>query len=115
MSIDPQLTNNVLNSKAATTIAKRLWPTMLFLVVMSLISLFGAQWWTSKLDKINMTIAFWFWFVSITAMVGFGIYAFFLDARIQFAQETSKSKTSSKKTTKAKTNNTKTANPEIDL
>lgn len=87
--MDPELVKSALESPTINTVAKQLWPTMLFLVVMSLISLFGAHWWTNG-SPTNSLIAFWFWFVSNTVVTGFGIHALFLDARIHAAAKREK-------------------------
>jgi len=84
--IDPALAKA--SSPTVTTIAKQLWPTMLFLVVMSLITLFGSYWWTSSIgDKTSAIIAFWMWFISNTVVTGYGVYAFITDTRIQAAKQ----------------------------
>lgn len=83
--LDPSLVKAA--SPSVNTIAKQLWPTMLFLVVMSLITLFGSYWWTSSLgDKTSAIIAFWLWFVSNTVVTGYGVHAFITDTRIHAAK-----------------------------
>lgn len=81
----PQNLTALANSEVATTVAKKLWPTMLFLVVMSIIALLGAKWWSSSLDKISITISYWMWFIAMMTITGYGLYVFVLDARIQIA------------------------------
>lgn len=79
------------DSKVAQTIAIQLWPTMLFLVVMSIVSLVGAKWWTSDLDnQLHLAISFWAWFIAMLIITGFGVYVFFLDARIQLQKHNTK-------------------------
>ena len=81
--IEPKAVAALADSKVATTVAKQLWSTMLFLVVMSLISLFGTKWLSSSIDPISMIISYWMWFIAMIIITGFGLYAFVLDARIQ--------------------------------
>ncbi|SEB15637.1 hypothetical protein SAMN05421743_12126 [Thalassobacillus cyri] len=84
--MDPQALGKIMNSKTTETIAKQLWPSMLFVVVMSLISLIGARYfWVPVLDNQNMiNISYIIWFVSMMVIVGLGCYVILLDARIQF-------------------------------
>jgi uncharacterized Tic20 family protein len=85
--IEQQIANSVSNSKVATTIAKQLWPSMLFLVIMSLITLCGSKWLLTGIEEpLIIIIAFWIWFVAMLIITGFGVYVFILDARIQFAK-----------------------------
>lgn len=77
--------------KLGSEIAKALWPTMLFIVVMSLLILWGAHWWTSSLSKVNSTISFWIWFLcSIGAMI-YGVWAFIKDTSIRLERTKVKS------------------------
>lgn len=75
-------------SKVLETVVKQLRSPMLFLVVMSLIILFGAHWWTSSLDVISRTISFWLWFAVTTGITIYGIYILIVDARIRIATQT---------------------------
>lgn len=85
--MDPQLAQATANSKVLESAVKHLWPSMLFLVCMSLISLFGGKWWLSSLDSQNsQLIAFWLWFCSVLIVTGFATMIFVQDARIQFAK-----------------------------
>lgn len=83
--MDSQTITALANSEVASTVAKKLWPTMLFLVVMSIIALLGAKWWSSSLDPISITISYWMWFIAMMTITAYGLYVFVLDARIQIA------------------------------
>lgn len=78
------------DSETTRVIVKHLWPTMLFLVIMDLIILFGSYWWThSPYDRVSSTIAMWVWFLSSIAIAAFGVRAFILDAGIKFTKSQS--------------------------
>lgn len=85
--IDPQVARTISNSKLGLAIAKQLWPTMLFLVVMSAIVGLGSYWWTTSIgEPISRLISFWIWYIATLVITAYGIYAFFIDIRIQSAK-----------------------------
>lgn len=75
--------SDIANSEAASTLVKKLWPTMLFIIIMSLITLFGGHYWSKDLDIISITISYWLWFIAVITITGFASYAFILDTGIQ--------------------------------
>ncbi|WP_058307856.1 hypothetical protein [Gracilibacillus massiliensis] len=83
MSLD--LADKAANSKVAETIAKQLWLSMLFLVVMSLIVLFGAKWWSSSLESQFLVYSsYLLWFIAMMVITGFKVFILFIDAKMQF-------------------------------
>lgn len=76
-----KVANNAVKSEATATLAKRLWPTMLFLIVMSVITAVAAFVF-NKNNETSKLIAFWFWFVGQFVVTGFGIHAFLTDTKI---------------------------------
>jgi len=88
MNAESKAMGNIMHPKVVETVAKQLWPTMLFLVVMSIISLVGSRWWGANLEsQIHMVLSYWLWFVSMMVITGFGVYVFQLDARIQLHKD----------------------------
>lgn len=84
--MDPQIVKNLADSKAATTIAKQLWPTMLFLVVMSILTFFGSWLWTKEIgNPIVVVIGYLVWLLTNTVVSAFGIHGLFMDIRIYSA------------------------------
>jgi len=79
--MDPNLPGNVLNSPTAQIIAKRLWPSMLFLVVTSIVMMVGMYIFNRE-DPASRQLAFWIWFVVQIVINAFGLYAFLADIRI---------------------------------
>lgn len=84
--VEPSAVRAIANSQVGTTVAKQLWPTMLFLVCMSLISLFGGKWWSSSLDPVSITLSYWLWFAAMLIITAYGVFVFFLDARINLTR-----------------------------
>jgi hypothetical protein len=70
-------------------IVQRLWPTMLFLVVMTVVTNWLAQSWVSNFEnEIHSIISFYFWFFSCLVVTIYGVIAFYKDAKIQTASTT---------------------------
>lgn len=78
------ITEDVLNSPTTQTIAKRLWPTMLFIVVMSVISSIGLYVFKGNLSQNSITFAFFSWYIAMILITCFGAYLLLLDARVKF-------------------------------
>lgn len=78
------LTEEVMNSPTTQTIAKRLWPTMLFIVVMSIISSSGLYIFKGVLNQTSITFAFLSWYAAMLGITVFGAYLLLLDARVKF-------------------------------
>lgn len=82
--MDPELINGAgkaYNSETTKLLVTRLWPTMLFLICMSVITM-AAVWLFNERYSLSMTIGFWAWFLVQAVVTGFGLYALFMDARI---------------------------------
>ncbi|OPA18220.1 hypothetical protein [Bacillus cereus] len=77
--------NNIqLDPKTQQIIAQRLWPTMLFLVVMSLSTGLAGYWWTASFkNQIHSIIAFYVWFFACLIVLLYGCIAFYKDAKLQ--------------------------------
>lgn len=73
----------ILNSQVANTVAKKLWPSMLFIVVMSIIACTGLTLFKDTLSTTSFTFAFFTWFIAMIIITGFATYIFVLDARVQ--------------------------------
>lgn len=73
----------ILNSPVANTVAKKLWPTMLFIVVMSIIACTGMIIVKDSLSQTSFTVAFFLWFGAMIIVTAFALYIFVLDARVQ--------------------------------
>jgi hypothetical protein len=89
--INPQINIDPLAStgQALDSFAKQLWPTMLFITVMSGISLLGGIFWASKLEPMWIANASYIlWFLGLLIITGFALHAFIIDYRIQLATRT---------------------------
>jgi hypothetical protein len=87
--LDPQIISaaaNIGNSDTTKIIFKRLWPTMIFLVVMSLITC-GAIYLFNRNNEVSKLVAFWIWFIVQIVVTSFGLKAFMADARILSASD----------------------------
>lgn len=85
MSLPPETMSAVTSaaSKPATVVAQRLWPTMLFLVVMTLIALFGGRWWTNSIGIPWIgEVSYFIWFAGVIVVLLYGVWAFSVDIRI---------------------------------
>ncbi|SEU04012.1 hypothetical protein SAMN05421676_11578 [Salinibacillus kushneri] len=83
MEAEPNTVKSLSNSQLGVTVAKQLWPSMLFLVVMSVIALFGIHFVSANIEnQLHLVFSFWLWFIAMLTITGFGVYVFVLDARI---------------------------------
>jgi drug/metabolite transporter (DMT)-like permease len=79
--MDSQLAPNVLNSETTKIVAQRLWPSMLFLIAMALISIFALAFFTES-NTLSRSIGFWIWFSFMMGITVVGCIVFMMDARI---------------------------------
>ncbi|MFF2016200.1 hypothetical protein [Paenibacillus sp. NPDC058177] len=87
--MDPQLLNaagKIANSPTTETIAKRLWPSMLFVIIMTIIAI-GMLAWFTKEGTSSRSIGFWLLFLLDLALTALGAYVMIMDARILNAQD----------------------------
>jgi hypothetical protein len=64
-----------------------LWSTMIFILVMTVVTGTGGYLWTAQLhSRLSGLISYWIWFVCTTVVTGFAVWAFVMDARIKMAQ-----------------------------
>lgn len=63
-----------------------LWSTMVFILVMTVVTFTGGYIWTAELhSRLSGLISYWIWFVCTTIVTGFAVWAFVMDARIKMA------------------------------
>lgn len=79
--MDPQLATGIYNSDTTKIVAKRLWPSMLFLVVMSIISACAIAFFNER-GSLSWTISYWIWFVIFCGVIVVGSIVLMMDARI---------------------------------
>lgn len=74
---------NPLDSGVINTVAKSLWPTMLFVSVMSILVMWGLKnvWLPVLESQTTITISFFLWFSANLFILIVGVYLIILDAR----------------------------------
>ncbi|MFF2179442.1 hypothetical protein ACFVT8_23765 [Lysinibacillus sp. NPDC058147] len=75
---------DALTPKVVTTVAKQLWPSMLFIVVMTLIAITSLYMFRDILEPDSIKFAFNAWFATMIIITGYATYVFVIDARVQF-------------------------------
>ena len=76
-----------LDPETKKQIVQRLWPTMLFLVVMSITTGSFAYFWTSSFkNQIHSIIGFYAWFAACILALIYGCLMFYKDGEIQTAK-----------------------------
>ncbi|SLK13776.1 MULTISPECIES: hypothetical protein [unclassified Paenibacillus] len=87
--MDTQLitgTAKALNAEATKILVTRLRPAMLFLIVMTIITL-SALWIFNEKYSLSMYLGFWTWFIVQLVVISFGLYALLADVRVQMAAD----------------------------
>lgn len=87
--MDPEIVNGAtkaLDSETSKILVSRLWPTMLFLIVMSFITMAGIRIFNEKYS-VSMYIGFWVWLLTQTVVTAFGLHGLFTDVRILNASD----------------------------
>lgn len=81
------LENLTVDRKAQQIIVQRLWPTMLFLVIMTIVSGCMGYWWTGRFtNEIHGIVGFYIWLLACILILIYGCVALYKDTQIQTAK-----------------------------
>jgi uncharacterized membrane protein len=77
---------DLLDSDTSKIVAKRLWPSMLFLIVMSVISATSIAFFNER-GSVSWYISYWIFFLLLCCLTVIGALVFMMDARIMNAKD----------------------------
>ncbi|MDA1797570.1 hypothetical protein [Bacillus cereus group sp. BY8-1LC] len=71
------------NAKTQREIVKRLFPSMLFLIIMTIVSGYmGRSWSKDFTNEVHGIVAFYGWFIGCLIMCFFGCFSLYKDSQI---------------------------------